>query len=801
MDEPAQSHLDGVLIAHGGAAGPRRAWHVRPLLLLALAAGCTRPPPAPATPVPSTARPPAVRPLLEGEAVLFLDGDRTDDTPEVAWSPDGATLAVEIEDHRVGLFDARTGARGAVFEAPGDVLSLAFRRDGRALCATTALGAVAWDTASGAQILRRPGWRSLVSPGCEAIASVDPGGAIVVVEPLSGAERFRRAFGPGQPPHPTWGAGGADLLVGSDVLDAATGQLRPPPVLDEGETSFGESPDGRALLRAAPGAYAIFDARTGAARARHRLRGHAAFQPQMTTEAVKPGTGHLAEVVEVAWSRDGALVAVFFQAPDSVQSAARRPLQASVHEVATGRLVVTIPETLASLEGFTADGRALATTVDLGGYGEARLRDARTGKRVASSPSCIQGVVSPDGLWAAEPRRAGGHARAAVSVQRCDGGARWEIEGVRAWSERGERSGPIGAMAGPRMILAPRRAPESVVLWSPAVGGLRWLDGDPSLRVQQVLALADGGAIAVRRDEAAFLTPSLRPRASLDGVIAASPAGADDAVLVRRRRAWELVDVATAQVRERPARASIWSADGALAASVTDDAVSLVDGKTLAPLATLAVSARDDWTFDAHGHVLVRPGRGDALAVHDARSGHRVEQRPFSRRAGSAMWSPHGRFAVVGGELWDVELAVAVTDLGPAAELAFSPDASAVALLTSARDAVEIHATATPRRAVIVAAPLTSSLVGWSEDGRWLGLETPTGARLVEASSGRWLRLDVAREGARLATIVSLDRGHFDATPAALEHAWLWTDAGVVAAERERPRFGRRGVELDFFAR
>lgn len=263
--------------------------------------------------------------------------------PEVAFSPDGASVATASVDGSAGIWDARTGVRReSLYGHHGSVWSIAWSADGRSIATGGSDGtARLWDARTGRHELTLAGHVG----GLTDVAFAADGGRLVTAD-----EEVTRVW---------------DVTVGGarDWLTVRAADLI--------YVGVAFSPDGALFAAPAePTGVSLWDTRTG------RLVAALAGETKLTS---------------VTFSPDGRRIA----------AGSDLTFEPPVWDVASGRLLFTLRGHRATVRSvaFSPDGRRLAT----GSWdGSVALWDARTGARLVERPSTDRQAViavtySPDG--------------------------------------------------------------------------------------------------------------------------------------------------------------------------------------------------------------------------------------------------------------------------------------------------------------------------------------------------------------------------------------------------------------------
>jgi WD40 repeat protein len=299
-----------------------------------------------------------MRPTVEARSVLLSLASRSSyagrlqhagPVKDVAFSPDGSTLATAGQDGHVTVWDPARRTRLAVLSGHGDAIRcVAYHPDGTLLAAGGLDGTViVWDTARWARVLRLEGHRGAV----DAVA-FSPDGTLVAA--VGEAHEIR-----------LWRAGDGSLAM---VLPGHGGK----------QSDIAFSPDGQRLVSAGDdGTAVIWD-----------------LASRMPVGRLPTGTP---AVYAVAYSPDGRLIATAGDDRDI-----------ALWQADTGRRLSTLRghnDAIRSL-AFAADGsRLLSASYDQ----TAAIWDVRRGSRLArlaGHTSQVYGIaVSPDGRTVASAGR------------------------------------------------------------------------------------------------------------------------------------------------------------------------------------------------------------------------------------------------------------------------------------------------------------------------------------------------------------------------------------------------------------
>jgi WD40 repeat protein len=133
-----------------------------------------------------------IRDVLSGDQVRRLNTSEAKQTPELAWSPDGSTIAASANDTII-LFDVETGARkGTLRGHNSSMLSLAYSPDGKTLASASYDKTVMlWNPDEGEQLRILEGHTDWVyavawSPDGTMLASCGRDQTIIIWDPASG---------------------------------------------------------------------------------------------------------------------------------------------------------------------------------------------------------------------------------------------------------------------------------------------------------------------------------------------------------------------------------------------------------------------------------------------------------------------------------------------------------------------------------------------------------------------------------------------------------------------------------------
>jgi WD40 repeat protein len=610
----------------------------------------------------------------------------------VAFSPDGHTVAVGVEDGGVLICDGQTGLPLRRLSGhTGRVWSLAFTADGGLLATTSADRTVRlWDPVSGDHLRTLTGagalWPAALSPNGRLLATGGEDGTVRLWTTADGAELgalrghagwvWGMAFSPDGSLLATAGSDGAVRLWDPRETEPRPALAAPgPPVW-----SVAFSPDGRTLAAGADdGSLRLWDVRTGALR--HRSAAHAGA---IWTVAFQPGGGRLATAgadhLVRLWDAAGA-----------------EPLHA---------LAGHADEVWAAV--FSPDGARLATA---GNDHAIRLWDAAEGVHLHT----LAGHSGP--VWSLAFRRDGG---LLASSGNDDALRLWDVErgrahhtltghGVRVWSVAFSPEGGLLASSGsddavrlwdpdrglPRRLLSVQPAQFRMLAISPDGGLIATTGSDGSVRLWDartgrfhhavsgrtdwIWALAfsaDGRLLATANDDDTVRfwdTATGREQGSLTGhrgrvrAIAFDRAGTLVATACddRTARLWETATgkhVHTLTGHGDRVYAVAFHPGGAvLATGSSDGTARLWDTATGAPLRLLSGHSDRVWSvaFSPDGALLATAGADHATLLWDTASGGRLHVLPgHTDQVWSVSFSPDGRTLATAGNdgtirVWD----------------------------------------------------------------------------------------------------------------------------------------------------
>ncbi|MFD5539921.1 trypsin-like peptidase domain-containing protein [Streptomyces sp. NPDC127079] len=574
---------------------------------------------------------------------------------DVAFSPDGHTLATGSADHTVRLWDTATGTTHATLKGSTNyVYAVAFSRDGRTLAGSGADATVRlWDATTGTV-------RSVLHGHTDAVESV--------------------AFSPD----------GRTLATGSDdhtvrLWDTTTGTTR---TTLHGHTDVVESvafsPDGRTLATGSDDhTVRLWDTTTGTVRSVLHGRTGAvesvAFSPDGRTLATGSDdysvmlwdtatgrssatlTGFDDAVYSVAFSPDGRTVAAG-SADNTVRlwNAATR----EVRSVFKGHT-----DTVESVT-FSPDGRTLASASDDHTIRLWNIAPAESGATLSGHTGRVYSVAfSPDGrtlasasddhtirLWDTATRRTRATLRGHTS----------DVDAV-AFSPDGR-------------TLASGSADRTVRLWDTATGRIRATLTGHTDAVNAVTFSPDGRTLAsvsgdatVRLWNVAAKSSTGRPFFSADNTLAAvafSPDGRTLAVGCLDDTAL-LLDTATGKTRATlhghtdPVRSVAFSPDGrAFASGSADQTVQLWDVATDTVRSTLSGHTGTVYSvaFSPNGRALASGSADHTVRLWDTGTGTvRSVLNGHTDEVGAVAFSPDGRTLASGSDdhtirLWDATM-------------------------------------------------------------------------------------------------------------------------------------------------
>jgi WD40 repeat protein len=583
----------------------------------------------------------AARPTLREVATIR---DFPDGVTGIAWSPDGALVAVTgFESAR--LYDAaarpvRALADGKEAQAP------VFSPDGALLAAGGFDGTTRiWDVASGA--LRH------------------------------------RLAGPAAGCAPSFDAGGTRLLAGAAIWDAASGaRLVELPEGGPGLVCALSADGARVALGMGPGAILLLDAATGArlaeldaggpwprvrfAHAGARLFSIAGKEARIwdgaapTPAAVLTGHGH--HILELDVSRD-----------DRRLVTASADGTAKIWDVASGKLVADLVGHAVGVRSahFSADGRRVVTTGSDNSY---RIWDASGGKAESVLEAVAAGSAPKGSVGAFDARFAPDGALLLTE----------SATEVELW--RGDRDPLLAAFDAGHALMAVGFAPDerriataggdgSAVIFDVATGARTATLDAGSARLEDVSWSPDGARMVTASDDGTVRIyagdggAALRviPGSGKVNRAAFSPDGARLVIAGADGQA-RICDAASGQeLRALPhpdrVMAAVFSPDGTrIATTCWDRSARLWDAASGRLLMTLGGSATQllDTTFSPDGRRLATSGHDGEVFIWDLATGRR--ERTLEGHTGAVttvVWSPDGALLASSAEddsvgIWDV---------------------------------------------------------------------------------------------------------------------------------------------------
>jgi WD40 repeat protein len=441
---------------------------------------------------------------LTGKDIFHLTGHQYAATV-LAWSPDGKKLASQAGDGTVRLWNLAT--KQEILQLKGHEvfslsLALAWSPDGKILALGGEKTILLRDAATGRELLRLTGHEKRIdslawSPDGKMLASGSGDKTIRIWEMETGKALCRFASNGANVDWVAWSSDSKTLISGGCQWEAASGkQLRR---LDGLSQAVG-SPDGTMLASWGASAIQLWDAATG--------------------NEIRPRSGHESDILTVAWSSDGKLLATgggektirlwdtvtgkevrhFAVGADSVTSVAWSPdgktlASAIEHEnlgirlwnPATGEQIgefETPKNSALSSVCWSPDGKSLAA----GGTDEIRIWDVAAGKEIRRfypAKCFVKSVAwSPDGRT--------------LAAASAEGLRLWDVPTgieMRHYSGQFDASVRHVAWSPDGKMLAVAWGNASIGIWTAATGQkTQWLDGNPDVR--SLTWSADGKMLA-----------------------------------------------------------------------------------------------------------------------------------------------------------------------------------------------------------------------------------------------------------------------------------------------------------------
>jgi WD40 repeat protein len=830
--------------------------------VLAALASCGAPAAVPTNPIEvprvpdPAAQAPAPRPPLEGRARVSFVDDQTDIETELAFGPDGATIAAESPWHHLDLWDVGSGRVRLSIETPGDLLQIAWSPDGKTVAAAMDRAVGVWDAATGAPRLLAAtelasSSRSVrLSPDASRFATLSPSGALRVRDGGTG-DLLSAAQTEARSRIDRWSSG-SDVVVTRtpkgeiDLWDARTGtRLGPPAKLRAAGLVIG--PDGRTALKLGDRALEFVDALDGKVIATHRAPTRDEFARE-----------------DVSWSPDGGTCAVVWQRARGPVSASGRAFDitvfAALYDARTGKLLGQLPR------GASDDRRVViwspdgATVYDRDGGGFGARTGKPSGTRIAkqSAGGSHDVTLSADGRLALSqdyerlPFAVRDAASGRVVLRIPEIPRRWDPPRAAAFAVHGLDVAMVALAArGSGPEVGSLGMPSRLVVWHPRSDEV---DASPARTdgLSDLVLSPDGAAIATfgplpRGNDGSALLWSARAaeQGTLEtvrrgrGAVVFSPDGARAATVTGKAvRLWDARTGAAGRTLDTPGSEVVWSPDGAVLASIAEG-VTTWDTQTGAKLAAIAGTSA---AFRADGRLLawsrgptiddpweVRAGKAPlgppsappptAIRVVDARTGALVETLAFPAGkdpGGLVAWAP-GASALVAGlrnagdrpfVVWDVAAgkrrAVLQGSSTSVGEVVWSRDGALIAGLVVPDQTALVWDAGTGRiaRQIRMSRLGTAASLAFTDDGRMLALRGAHEVRLVRLADGASITLRADADGDRFARVTYLDSGHFEGDAAAIGRLRIWTPSSLEDGSRGgAPGLFAGGSTFDRFRR